>query len=333
MRKMINGLFILMVSILLCIGCFGVTGPSEGENPDGDVVAWFNGLSYTVDLYFPESDELITQAYITGEVPNDIVYLDSDELAVLSSISAELHVFDLYESGSTLATVDLPDGSNPYFMTYDGSNIYISLLYAGQVFVVDIGSLAVTDTLSVPSNPSGVVVADGKLFVSHQNYPDPLFTGGVTVLEISSGAILDTIDTPENSISLRYFEETGKIHVSATTYLNDGTVTIIDPVTLSVAATVNTGGSPGLPVRLDNGTFAAGDGWNSQNIFFYTEDGSVTDIWDTGHNVTGIAATGDTLYFTDFNSDMVFVGLWQQQTVTDSLQAGDGPHGIIFIDR
>ena len=124
------------------------------------------------------------------------------------------------------------------------------------------------------------------------------------------------------------------IHAGATTYVGDGTVSVLDPALLQVIATVPTGGTPGPPARVGS-TFYSGDAWSSTSVFLYGESGSVIDQWDCGHNVTGICCTGDEglFFMTDFGADMVYVADPGSGQVTDSLAAGDGPQGILFIDR
>jgi YVTN family beta-propeller protein len=323
-----------MAVLAITVGCESVSGPGEEPNPTGRVVAWFNGLGSTVDLYFPDADSLIIQAYNTGNAPNDIAYLGNDLIGVVNSITGTLSVYDLSSTGGAYVEVDLGTGSNPYCLDSDQSSVYVTLLLAGEVAVVDMSSWSVEETFDVSPNPSGIAVVDGELFVSHANWPDTSFTGGVTVVNASTGATLDTVAAPTNTVTIRYFPETGRLHASATTYVGDGTISIIDPQSRSVIATVPTGGSPTVPAMLGSGRFAAGDGWSSNSVYLYGEDGTVSSTWDCGHNVTGVASFGsDTLYMTGFNGDKLYVGLASSQTIVDSLDTGDAPQGIICIDR
>ncbi len=114
---------------------------------------------------------------------------------------------------------------------------------------------------------------------------------------------------------------------------NDGVISIIDPVTATISAQVQTGGNPHSPVRV-GGSFACCDSWGS-SIFFYNESGSLQSTWipDSSITMAGLAVCGDTFYMTDFAEDKVYMALWQFHTLSGSLSAGDGPQGIVSIER
>ena len=320
--------------LLLHTACEDPVGPSEGPNPCGDVVVWFNGLGYTIDLFFTESDSLVTHAYTTGEVPNDLLCLGDGLFGVVNSASESFQVFDLETSGSTVGEVSLTPGGTPWAAALDPSSglVYISESDNATVCVLDPASLQVTDTIPVAPNPYGLAVAAGYLFVSHGNYPDPGFTGDVTVHDLEDGSAVDTIDTPENTVWLRYYESSGLIHAGSTTYTDDGAISIIDPASFQVEATVPTGGTPGPSDMTGDGRYACGDGWNSGRVFIYDELGTVLSVWDLDHFITGVAAEGDTLYMTEFASDRVYIGNSTTLDIIDSIPTGDGPQGILLVE-
>ncbi|MEN8209329.1 MAG: hypothetical protein ABFR50_08760 [Candidatus Fermentibacteria bacterium] len=115
-------------------------------------------------------------------------------------------------------------------------------------------------------------------------------------------------------------------------YIGDGLISIVNPISMEILTQITTGGTPGYPVETGSG-FAAGDGWSSDAVFFYDEGGTLTDIWNTGVNATGLTISGDTLYLTDFNEDMVYLADWTSKVMLDSLPAGDGPQGIVAVER
>lgn len=331
----LNALILACITLVLLatVSCNSPVEPDPESNPGGNVVAWFNGLANTVDLYFPESDFLVSTAYITGDAPNDLLYLGSDKLAVLSSISSVLQVVDLSLSGSLLHEITFPGGSNPWAMAYNNGKIWVTLLLTDKIAAVSTDSWTLGETVDVTEYPYGIAIASGSIFVSHGDYTEPNPPGGVTVLDAITLEETGWIDTGQNTIDLWYCGETGNIHAFSYTYMDDGVVSIIDPATATIKAQVLTGGCPQSPVRLGS-SFACCDGFGS-SIFFYDESGTLLSTWvlDTSITLAGIAVSGDTLYMTDFYGDNVHRALWQSQTLLSSLTAGNGPQGIIAIER
>jgi len=325
---------LLSASILLLLpaACNNPVEPDPQPTPPGPAVAWFNGLGYTVDLYFPESDSLVGGAYVTGAVPSDIVSLGDGRFAVLSSQDACLRVFDADLTGGELFTIDLPAGSNPYSMSWDGTHVWITLLLTGQVARV-LPTEGATPTLyETGGNPTSIASDGEVVLVGHGNYPDPAVTGGVLVLDAATGVELDSIATPDNVTSMRYFEETGMVHAVTSTYTGDGLISIVDAGSLEIVAQIPTGGSPGAPVRAGS-YFASGDGFFSDAVFVYSESGSLVSTWNTGASPVGLAVRGDSMYIADFGADRVYLADWTTRTMLDTLASGDGPQGIAIVER
>gem|GEM_PF-460815 len=315
-------------------GCNNPAEPEEGPTPSGPVIAWFNGLSATVDLYFPVSDSLVTTAYITGDVPNDLLYLGSDKFAILSSTSAVLQVVDLSVSGSLLHEIAFPVGSNPWAMATGDGKLWVTLMLTNQIVSISTADWTLDSAaVDVPDYPYGITLAEGNIFISHGDYWPEITPGGITVIDAVTLEETGWIDTGQNTTDLWYCSETGNIHAFSSTYTDDGVVSIIDPATATISAQVQTGGNPQSPVRVGS-TFACCNAFGS-TVFFYDESGSLLSTWEPDSSLTlaGIAVSGDTLYMTDFNADMVYMAEWDTRTILDSLIAGDGPQGIVAVDR
>ncbi len=334
MRKdLLNVLTLTSIALVLflAVSCNSPVEPDPGTNPSGNVVAWFNGTGYTVDLYFPESDSLVTSAYITGEVPNDILSHEDGYIAVLNSISANVQVFDIESTGGELFHIVFPAGSNPYTMSWDGNHLWVTLLMSSQIARVDLTPGGTVTLFDVPEYPSGIISTGTRVLVGHGYYLTG--SGGITVLDASTGNVIDSVSTPENTHVLSYFSSTGLVHAMSTTYNGDGVISIVDPVNSIVLTQIATGGSPGKPVQVGS-YFASGDGWGSDAIFFYNEAGALLDTWNTGINATGLAVSGDTLYITDFGADKVYIADWNAKALLDTLEAGaSGPQGIVMVER
>jgi hypothetical protein len=317
----------------ISMSCNSPAEPSQEPTPGGFSVAWFNSLGYTVDLYFPESDSLVTGAFVTDEIPNDIISFENDRIAILNSFSSTVQVFDIDSTGGELFHIDLPSGSNPYLMSWDDENLWVTLLMTSQVAKVDLIPGGSVTTYDVKANPTSIASDGTSVLVGHGTWPDTSVSGGITVLDASTGSVVDSIITNDNVTYIRYFNDTGMVHAVTSTY-NDGSIAIIDPASRQILATVNTGGSPVYPVQAGSG-FISADGWMSGNIYFYDESGTLGDTWATGlSSAWGVACSGDTAYITDFNTDIVLVADWNTKTLLDTLEAGSsGPQGIVTVER
>ncbi len=326
-------ILLLAYIVITAVACNSPLEPSPEPNPGGNVIAWFNGLGYTIDLYFPESDSLVQNAYTTGDVPSDIISYEDNRIAVVNSFSRNIQIFDTDSTGAELFSIDLPAGSNPYHMAWDGNYLWVTLLMTSQVARVDLSPGGSVATYDVKGNPTSVASTGNVVLVGHgMNYPDSTVTGGITVLDASTGSTIDSISTPDNVCFMRYFSDTGMVHAVTTTYSGDGAISIVDPSSMEILTQINTGGSPGHPVEAGSG-YAAGDGWSSGSIYFYTEDGSLTDTWNTGAvSASGIACIGDTMYITDSAGDLVYIADWNAQILLDTLEAGSSmPQGIVGV--
>ncbi len=323
-------IIILLYLILVAASCRDAVGPAEGDTPEGSYVVWLNGLSGFADAYFIQENTLITNAWSTGQAPNQILSLGNNTFAVLSSLSADIRFFSGENTGTTAGSVILPDGSNPWsFAICDGVG-YATLLLTDSVAVFDATSFQITGSIPANSSPSGIACSGQRLFVSHANYPDASSPGGVSVINIDSGELIQWIDTGENTHWLK-LQPTGMLHCYSTTYQNDGKISIVNPATLAIEAVIQSGGAPGEGVQSGN-FFLSPDGWGSGGIVKYNESGLYSRI-DLPVSPANLAISGNTIYATSFAANMIYLLDSATFMVVDSLQAGgEGPQGIIAVD-
>jgi len=316
--------------ILTVLSCRDAVGPEPGNTPEGPFVVWFNSLSGNADAFFENSDSLITAAWSTGSVPNQILTSEGDGFAVLSSASCDIRFYSGAAAGQTYSSVLLPSGSNPYCFTLSGGSGYATLLLLQGIAVFDRVSGEVTDTIPAGANPSGIALSGNRLFVSHGNYPDASSPGGVSVFNSSTGELLTWIDTGINTHWLK-LQPSGMLHCYSTTYSDDGRITVVDPETLSITAVVQCGGAPGEGVAVGD-HFLSPDGWNGGDLVNYSESGQFSRL-QVPFNPTGLAVSGNIIYATSFSADRVYLLDSETFAVIDSLQTGGlGPLGIIAID-
>lgn len=325
-------LILATLALTLTTGCRDNTGPSQNENPEGDIVLWFNGLSNTVDAWFPKSDSLVQMCWLTGSTPNSIIDLGDGDFAVLSSLDSDLRIYDSEQGGTVQASIYLPVGSNPYSAATNDDRVFVTLLLSSKVAVANLISLTVTHQWDVPANPSGIAYSNGRIFVTHGSWPETTSPGGVTVLNAGTGDSLAWLDTGINTTWAKAFPETGMVHVGATTYADDGTISIIDPVTMQITQKISTQGTPGEPVMTPDG-FISPNGWSGNQLLVYQESGEFNWVATT-FSATCLAYLENSIYATDFGGNCVRVLSSTDFSVQNTLTAGgEGPQGIIALDR
>ncbi len=296
-----------------------------------------------------------------GRVPANIIIRDG--LAyVLNGFSNNIQIFDLnINPPQQIDTIVLPMGSNPIAMDFlDNTTAYVANNSAQSIAVVDIvtgecdtlivGEDDVDETtpceevIELPGSPfeepAGVLVANGKVYVSNNNLNEffsPNGNGFITVINPLTNQIIDTIDASgANTTSM--LEMDGSIFA-----LNNGNVLFdletflftcddefppsvdeIDPQIDTVIDNINIGFSEQNPlVCLPNNLTATEDG------FAYTGLGLVgallkvdllagevvngpdnpiiiTDLSGL-NNTADIAIKGNLLFTSLFNSDQIAV--------------------------
>lgn len=326
MKKTIAFTFLLLV-----LSCRDAAGPPGGESPGGTALVWFNGLSATADIYYPEEDLLITGAWTTGSAPNQIRTLGNRDLAVLSSLGAEIFIASADEPGDYALRILLPQGKNPYSFASDGPSCYVTLLLADSVIRADLETGQVSAGFSTRANPSGIETHGGRVFLGYGNWPDGTSPGGVSVYAPEGGEEIHWLDTGVNTQTLK-LQPTGMIHCYSTTYQNDGRITVIDPGGEPFIRTViNCGGAPGEAIMLGE-TFISPDGWGQGGLIVYGENGEHHRI-ELPFSPTGLALAQGFIYGTSFETNAVYRIDPGSMTVVDSLMAGgEGPQGIVAVN-
>ena len=308
--------------------CADPAGPRGGENPPGDAVAWINTMSNTVDLYYPESDSLVSSAYVTGSSPNDAVPTDGGALAVVCSLDDRVELYDLSESGPAQATAQLPQGSNPYTIAGYGGMLYVTMLLGAGIAEIDPAGMTVQRYLDTAPYPSGIAASEGLLWVSH-GYGTYDSIGAVSVIDPVSWEVTDTIATPQNAFEASSADE-GRVHVLTTSYQDDGVVTLLDAYTGEVRGEVDLGATPSISARPREWAC----GWllamGSAGLLAYDETG-VSEIMTVGMPATDAVLHDGLVYVASFSVDAVLVWDPAGGEPVDTLPAGSGPIRLVVV--
>jgi len=221
----------------------------------------------------------------TGLVSNDILTLGSDvECApnqivirdtlayVINSLTDEIQVINL-NTETTVGFIDLPPGSNPYWMAfYDSQYVYVTLLMNNSVAKVDIIGGTVVREDSVGLSPGGIVICNHKAYIGITSMDDEHVygQGKLAVYDIRGGSLLKQLDVGKNPNNLAV-DSAGRVHVVCTgDYWSIwGIVYLIGTDTDSIMDSLSLGGTPGsIAIGPDNVAYLAAGGWVSDGHMY-----------------------------------------------------------------
>ena len=158
---------------------------------------------------------------------------------ILMSNSENLAVISL-ETHRLLQSTTLP-GSTPHDVVIDSvrNRAYISRLYLGSIFVVDINTLTVIDSISVGLNPQGMVIVNGELFVCNSGFG---VSRTVSVVDLNTDTVKASINVGEGPTNAAVAPD-GKIWIASTGIsfpppTTPGSVFVIDQSTRSVVDSI-----------------------------------------------------------------------------------------------
>ncbi len=121
-----------------------------------------NGGAETIDIYDVEKDTLYSDVIETGDIPNSM-RLFGDYFYLVNSGSATIQKID-YRENQVVATFNLPEGSNPWDIAWDGSNFYVTSYMFDRVYKLNEGG-TIVDSADAGISPMGVVFLNGYLYV------------------------------------------------------------------------------------------------------------------------------------------------------------------------
>jgi YVTN family beta-propeller protein len=302
-----------------------------------------NGTAETLSIIDLNSGTVENDAVVLGDIPNELEMWDNT-LFVVNSGSNNLQVIDP-DSRTTLATIELGPDNNPYDLEIAPSGLaYVSNFVSNVVYVVDLNTRAVVDTIPVGLSPEGLLLVDDELYVCNTAF-DPVTygygPGTVSVIDINTNTVVDTIAVGTNPQSLALGADS-LVHVVATGNFATipGAVYVIDPDTRTVVDTVEIGGQPNsISVSADGTGYLAAGGWVDKGfvLSYDTRTHQVlrgeSDPIIAPTGVLDVATGGDsTLYVASFSADEV-AHLDRAGSVLATWGVGDGPSSILIDER
>jgi YVTN family beta-propeller protein len=170
--------------------------------------------------------------------------------------------------GNTVARIDNPNGaqphttnaislpgSGPFWLAFDGQNMWVTDLTAGAVTRFDPASATVNATVDLGgyTAPWGIATDGVNMWVANSN------GNSVSKINARTGAVEDTITLGGSPNSVAY--DGSWIWVSQA---NAGTVSVIDPATSTIVRTISTG----------SGSYPEGLAFDLTNIWVANNDGN-----------------------------------------------------------
>jgi YVTN family beta-propeller protein len=208
-----------------------------GTDPYGVAYnAGYFAVTTSSSIYVIEETTLTVSQTITlpaGTAGGPIAYGDGYFVMVNEAPNAvDVLVYD----ASTWALVQTISGMAPNAIAYGNGYFMVTNTSATDVSVIDAGTLAITETITVPTNPYYVAYGNGYFMVSNNASP-----GSVYVIDESTWAVTETITVGNSPQGVAYGN--GYFVVA-----NEGanTVSVIDESSWTVTNTITVGASPEL---------------------------------------------------------------------------------------
>lgn len=220
----------------------GIDGPHNVQvGPDGNTIWAVSGHASALVAVDARTSELLGTAPTGPSPAHVIVSPDGSNVYVTNAGDDSLSVFDAaaLEPKATLSLSAGPHGLRP---TPDGAFVVVANTTAGAVDIVDTASNTVAASVPVGDSPAQVAVdAEGRYAYASLNG-----SSEVVKIDLEQRKAVGTVAVPSPPVQL-YLTADGSRLLSADQGTEDApgrTVSIIDPASLAVEASVETGAGP-----------------------------------------------------------------------------------------
>lgn len=161
---------------------------------NNSTLCWVNTDDHSVNTTFFEDK---TQRGL-GDTGNDIARY-GNKIYIVVNVSSTIEVLDAL-TGDPIEQISMIHDNvakQPRSIVFDGSKAFVSC-YDGYVDVIDTASLTVTQRIAVGSNPEGLDISNGKLYVANSGGLNPVKDSTVSVISLSTLQELTRITVGEN---------------------------------------------------------------------------------------------------------------------------------------
>ncbi len=247
---------------------------------------------------------------------------------------------------STIASVALPSGANPWTAEILDTRVFVTALLGNVVYEVNAWTGSVVDTAAVGKAPEGMAVANGKLYVANTGFDFGDFSyepGTVSVLDASDLSAITTIDVGLNPQECLVTPD-GRVHVICTGdfWMTTGVVHVIDPATDAVVDSLAMDGYPGggaafadgsVHLNVTTASFSSEIRSYDASTMLWTHDGNdpLLPSFDFYGNVR-VDGVGRVLV-PDFTQDLLLVENPVIPGAPEAHLVGDGPIDLAVVER
>lgn len=274
--------------------------------------------------------------------PNQIVIRDTLAYVVLSGTD-EIQIINL-KTENTVGWIDLPQGSNPYWMAFfDERHFYVTLMKNNSLAKVDAVAKQVLFERPIGLSPEGVVLFDDKAFVAITGFDFGTFSWGqgqAAIYDLLGDTLITAMNVGKNPQFLDH-DRLGRIHIVCTGdyWQISGKVYLIDSEQYSIIDSLPIGGQPGqIAIAANDTAYLAAGGWiNDGEVYSYDAVGlQMYHDWqnpiyvDSGAG--GVVRFQDTTVFVTCFGDKL-VRLDADGSKIAAYIMGDGPVAVDFDYR
>jgi YVTN family beta-propeller protein len=153
----------------------------------------FSNNSYTSNFFEQKTNRSL------GDTGNDLKRYGG-KIYVIVNVSSTVEILDAFTGNSISQISMIANGTpkQPRSIAFSGSKAYITC-YDGFVDVLDTNSLTITSRIQVGSNPEGLAISNGKLFVANSGgLNSPNVDSTVSVIDLGSNQEITRITVGKN---------------------------------------------------------------------------------------------------------------------------------------
>ncbi len=213
----------------------------------GKRIVVINNVSNTISLYSLTDSVYHVNTVATGTTPNDIKQR-GDSIFVVNSGFGGTPSFEIFSVGDDIKSLlryPLPQGSNPYAFVLVDNKAYITASKSGNVYVLDIVSGKIEDSIKVGLWPEGIVSKEASIYVACSGLDSSFNYNDGYVYIINRDKVVDSIKVGMNPQDM-IVDRAHRLHVLCTGNYNDimGEIyvlekeEVVDSLDLGISASV-----------------------------------------------------------------------------------------------